>query len=291
VTTKKTASDPPNTTRSDDAYNRLMPEILAVPDGDSIPITVDIPAVITTVLGAAARILGMREVISTTFKDYDFSRLERLPEYALALGHSQALYRAAWSPPPPIAAAAEELTRTRDVLFSDAWALANHGFINPERLKECKTAIGYRAVAFDVLTLAAVIREKWSAVEGKTPLTLADLNQAVTKAENLLAAVGLKEQTPAMIGEASRIRQKAFTLFMNVYEDARRAIQYVRSKEGDADDIAPSLYAGRSRQKPDEPPPAPTPTPPVVGEHSDAPPAAVPTVASGGLPITQPYQS
>ena len=84
-------------------------------------------------------------------------------------------------------------------------------------------------------------------------------------------------------------RQKAFTLFFNVYEDVRRAIQYVRGKAGDADEDAPSLFAGRSggrRKSANDP--AATTTP------STGTPAASPNpvaVASPGLPITQPFSS
>jgi hypothetical protein len=281
----------PAVPRSAEAYQRLLAEIEAVPERDLIPITIDIAVAVTTVLGSLPEIRAMRDEIEATLPGFDLRKFDLLEDYALALTHAQAVQRAAFTPRPAIVAAAEELTTTRDHLLADAWSLANHGYINPERLKECKRAIGYRPVAYDVLTLATVLKEDWSAVEGKTPITLADLSRAEVKAEELLEAVGLKDQSPVMMSEAVRLRQKAFTLFMNVYDDIRRAIVYLRGKQDDADKIAPSLYAGRAprRKAEEEPPEAPTPVPPVLTPETDTPPPVVPAT-SGGLPITQPYQ-
>jgi len=43
-------------------------------------------------------------------------------------------------------------------------------------------------------------------------------------------------------------RQRAFTLLIKRYEEVRRAVLFVRCCEGDADSIAPSLWAGRGRR-------------------------------------------
>ncbi len=41
------------------------------------------------------------------------------------------------------------------------------------------------------------------------------------------------------------MRQKAFTLLAQHYEEVRAAVAFVRCHEGDVDEYAPSLYAGR----------------------------------------------
>src|SRR5690606_31388117 len=115
---------------------------------------------------------------------------------------------------------------------------AAYKLISDERLKDIKKQPGYRAIATDVATLVEVIRERWSAVKGKTPLTLAGLDAYASRALDLLASVGLKEHAPATVGEASENRNRAFTLFARAYEEARRAVLYLRPKDGD--DIAPS---------------------------------------------------
>ena len=114
-----------------------------------------------------------------------------------------------------------------------------------QRLAELKKVPGYRALASDVLALVALFKQHWSVLENKTPVTLAALNDAGNRAVELLAAVGMREQGPIPTGEAARLRQKAYTLFVRAYEDTRRAVVYLRAADGDADEIAPSLYAGR----------------------------------------------
>jgi len=62
----------------------------------------------------------------------------------------------------------------------------------------------------------------------------------------LLAALGVREHgaSPPAFDAAER-RACAFTLFMRAYDQARRAVIFLRWDEGDADEIAPSLYKGR----------------------------------------------
>ena len=81
-------------------------------------------------------------------------------------------------------------------------------------------------------------------LDGKTLLQASELKHAQLLADRLISAVGDREQTPTQIDAADR-RHRAFSLFVKAYDQARRAIQYVRWEQGDADSIAPSLYSGR----------------------------------------------
>ena len=60
-----------------------------------------------------------------------------------------------------------------------------------------------------------------------------------------MVAAGLREQGPAVVQDVARIRDQAFTLMMRAYDEVRRAVTFLRWQQGDADTIAPSLYAGR----------------------------------------------
>ncbi len=53
---------------------------------------------------------------------------------------------------------------------------------------------------------------------------------------------------PAVIDGAAEIRQQAFTLFIRTYDQLRRAVHYLRWEHGDAEEIAPSLYAASRRR-------------------------------------------
>jgi hypothetical protein len=225
------------------AYAELLAEIEAVPEAELIPIKIDVIGAVTTVLGALPEIRALREEIADNLKRFDFERFDKLERYARALHHAHVLWRASSLPKAEVTRLAAELSEVRDRLLKTAETLAAFGLIDGERLKEAKKLPGYRPLAIDVATLVEVIRERWALVQNKTPLTLADLDRAAGQALDLLAGIGLKEQAPAVTGEAALTRQRVFTLFERGYDQARRAVLYLRPQE--ADQIAPSIYAGR----------------------------------------------
>jgi hypothetical protein len=55
------------------------------------------------------------------------------------------------------------------------------------------------------------------------------------------------------------MRLRAYTTLLMAYDDARRAIQYLRSAMDDADDIAPGLHPGRPGRRSSVPEVAPPP--------------------------------
>lgn len=274
------------------AYKALLPEILALDDDDLPAINIDVVAAVTTALGVAPALKALRGEIAAELSRFDLARFDKLERYALALSHANTLHRGTLPNRTNVADLGEELSGVRDRLLATASALAGYDLINVQRLADIKKVPGYRALAADVLALVAVFKEHWPRVENKSPVTLAALNDAGNRAVELLAAVGLRDQAPLTTGEAARLRQKAFTLFVRTYDDARRAVLFLRPEPGAADDIAPSLYAGRggSRRRAaegsaseDSPPPTPS-----NGEQvSDS--GTVTVDNSAGLPLTKPF--
>ncbi len=278
------------------AYNALLPEITSVSETALIPINIDVMTAVTTVLGALPEIEALRSDIDAAFRNFDFAELEKLEQYAQALSYSHVRWRGFTMPKTAVAEQAAELSAIRDRLLLDANALAARGWIEGERLKDCKMVSGYRPIASDVLTIVTLIKDRWASVEGRTALTLAELNGYGKRAFEFLEAVGLKDQGPALVGDAAVIRQKAFYLFVRAYERVRRAVLYVRADDGDGDEIAPSLYAGRNNRKPAESEASTgadvaTTAPAVTASEADA--ASAPTGFhidnAAGLPITNPF--
>ena len=113
-----------------------------------------------------------------------------------------------------------------------------------------------------------VIQSVWQQVQGKILTTSQDLESALRVATRLLRVVGLREQGPAQVAQATDERVRAYTLLLSAYDDVRRALAYLRAPQGDADDIAPALHPGRPRSKKTtaEAPPAPS-----VGSHPSPP--------------------
>jgi len=230
--------------RFEAAYDRLLPEIDALPASALVVINIDVPSAVTSAIGAWREISTLRSELAAKLKDFDLAQFDKLEAYALATGHAHALYMAA-SAPAGLTQLSEEVAKVRELLLSDAVALAKRGVFDGQKLKELKGPPGYKNIAFDLLALVAMFREKWSVLDGKTLIQPAELKAAQLLADRLISAVGEREQTPVQAVDAAERRQRAFSLFVNAYDQARRAIQYVRWAEGDVDSIAPSLYSGR----------------------------------------------
>jgi hypothetical protein len=188
----------------------------------------------------------------------------------------------------------------RDNLASDAQALVQRGVIGAETLAGLKGAIGYKNVVSDVLTLTTLFRSNWQKISGRTCVTLAELDEADVALDALITDLGLREQTPASKEASALERQQSYTLFVNTYDQVRRAVSFVRWNEDDADEIAPSLFGGKKRKTGTDTEQKPTPTPTTIPSTTTtaAPTSAViagaaTTVARAGigLPGSDPFTS
>jgi hypothetical protein len=141
----------------------------------------------------------------------------------------------------------EEAMPLRERLLSDATALSKRGFLDGKRLGELKGGPGYLNIGSDLSVLAQMIRDRWSEVAGKCAVQVGELDAAEGLYQRINAALGDRSQQANVANKATEDRVRAYTLVLEAYDEARRAIQYLRWHEGDAEKIAPSLYAGRRR--------------------------------------------
>jgi hypothetical protein len=284
------------------AYEAVLPDIAAVPDDQLLPVTLDVLGAVATVAGVLPRLRDLRSQLEAELPRFDLIRFDKLEQYAQALTLLQGVHRSTTAPKLDVATQGAELTTIRDRLYSSAVALVDCGLLDGARFKSCKREIGYRAIAEDVLTLVALFLDNTAAVQGRTALDLSLLGKWRTQAFALIEAVGVREQAPASAGEVGLTRRKALTLLVRTYEKARYAIGYLRAEEGDADDIAPSLYAGRAparrvTKQPSQPRPAETaetadPTNDAATNDRASP--AVPPIRienPHGLPLTSPFSA
>jgi hypothetical protein len=144
----------------------------------------------------------------------------------------------------------------------------------------------------DVERFAEIVRENWSKVQGKTPLTRAHLDEFEALSDRLLTTLGVKDQSEELVAESTLRRQRAFALFLRAYNEVRRAISFLRWNQGDVDSIIPSLYSikgGRKRGPSD--PEVVAPSPPATGPANPITPAPGATPKSDEVPIGHPGSS
>lgn len=277
--------DPPNQTpRFRAAFEQLLPEIRAVPDSEFAAINVDVPSSVATALGAWPEVHGLRDQIAKDVSSFNITLLDNLELYALALGHAQTEYQTATEPSPSLVALANENIMWRTILLNDVTTLISRKLLPQSVTSDLKGINGHKNIAFDLFALANVIKKNWDKVSSKTTVTQDELVQAQILADKLVTAVGEREQAPVVAAEAVRDRQAAFTLFINAYDEVRSVVCYLRRKQGDADSIIPSLYAGRTvtKKKPADDntdnPPAPTPAQPTGNQPHNG--GTTPTLAA-----------
>jgi hypothetical protein len=279
------------------AYERRLTEIRGIKDDELVALNIDVHSAVATVLGALPEIGALRESMST-LPGLDQESIGGLEDYALAAGEANSRYITATKPQEDITALNEQALAMREMLRSDANALANRGLIAKERLMPFKGLVGYKNVAFELIDWANLLRDCWSNIQGKTALSAAELQQAKDVGERLVRAAGLREQGPAVVADAALIRQQALTLLLKSYDETRRAIVYLRWHQEDADMIAPSLYGTRKRGRQDPQPdpgsppaPVPTPTPPDPAPPVVTSPAPTNGSVASGLPNAHPFGS
>jgi len=247
---------------ADAVFEKVKPDLIKLEQSALQQVNLDIPAAIATVLGVLPELRGLRDQIAKDLPAFDIQRFDKLEDYALALSSAQARYLAATEPPDDLQDIAERAGRARERLLAEANALVAHGIVSAGQIAQLKGANGYKNIATDLMVLCGIMHSAWDQIQGKTLTTAEELDEDSRVATRLLRIVGLREQGPAQVAEATDLRMRAFTLLLQTYDDARRAVTYLRSAEGDADDITPALHPGRPRRRPGDPqPPAPGPVP------------------------------
>ncbi len=274
-----------------EAFEAIQPELATVSERDLLPINIDVQTAGLQVLGCVPKIAPFRAMIVKELPEFDIARFDKLELYAGAVTHAQTLFQAASQPPEQLQQLFEKLTALRDLYKADIEVLAKHKVLDSKRLSELRNTQGFKAVSLDVLLLCSILRDHWSAIEGKTTIQRADLDEAEETANELAIGFALKEQGPAAASAASAQRQRAYTLFVNAYDDARRALSYLRWRQEDVESIAPSLYTGRGGRGTPSSEVKPTPvTPPAPTSPAtpSAPATATPTEAQSAAPNAPP---
>jgi hypothetical protein len=232
-----------------DAYERVKADLAAVKADELIQLNLDVTPAVTTVLGVLPEIKALRERIVKELPTFDLASFDKLEDYALALSSTHTDVLTATTPPDDLTGVVAEASDMRDRLAADSKALAAHKLLDLTPLGQLKGGTGYKSLAQDLQVLSKVMQDSWPQIQGKSATTADDLKTANQMSTRLMRIVGLRERSPAIVATASEARLRAFTQLIHVYEDARRAVTYLRAAEGDADTIAPSLYPGRPRRR------------------------------------------
>jgi len=233
-----------------EAMSRIAPEAAALSADALSKVNLDLQQATSTILGVIPEAMALRERILQEIPAFDISQLDKLEDYTLALRFAHAAYQTATRPPDALRELFTEAAAHRTRLLADATALALRDLIDESKLEALKGANGISNVAQDLQMLSQILQESWQRIQGKTSATEEDLQTASRLATRITRLVGERDQTPPVEAEAIEHRERVFTLTMRAYDEVRAAVAFVRRREGDVDDITPSLYTGRARYRP-----------------------------------------
>jgi hypothetical protein len=248
--TKKPAPARPGTPK--DAARALAiiePELEGI--GRVLPINVDIPRAVSVAVRAAPHLLALRPRFVEELPKHPVHLLDKLVTYALAAWYAHLLALPA-AGQDTLKQIKEEAAKLRETLLVAAEALGHKGVVDAARVATIRSGQGDLDTANDLTMLAALFAEAWDVVKNKTAVEWAEVERASNLGPELLIALGARDQptmpSPKAADPAER-RARAFTLLVKAYDTCRRAATYLRWEEGDADIIAPSLFANRSKSR------------------------------------------
>lgn len=262
-------------------YQRVQAEIEAVSPDDLEAINIGVGVVLHTVLGAFPNVIGLREELMKQ-GSFDVRNLDKLRDYALALGHLHNKYRRARSTPVPLL---KELFTIREHFHAEAHALVVVGTLDGASVNQYKSGNNHQGLALDVIGLVELFLENWSAVQGR--IERAKLERARLVGNQLLAALAVRDLGPSEMSELNLLRQKAYTLTLRAYNEVRHAVNFVRRKEKDVESLCPSLHSGRKKASRET-----VPEGPAVIATAVVNPGQAPTVTAEvpvGFPGASPY--
>ena len=227
------------------AYLEIEPEFATVAESDLVAINIDVPQAVSLTLGVLDQLVSLRSAIVQQLPEHPIASFDKLRLYALAAWYSHLLYLNETAPKNTIRELSEEAAPLRTNLLRDAEAAAGRSLVPSKTVEEIRSGQGNIDTANDLVALSALFSDNWKALQGKTAATQKEVARAGELGALLLTALGVREQVGSGTLPAAEHRAKAFTLFFRAYNEARRAVHYLRWHEGDADDFAPSLYKGR----------------------------------------------
>jgi hypothetical protein len=231
-----------------EAFTKIEPELAAIGADELAPLEVDVAAAVSAALAAVPRIREHREAIVEQLPQHPIEPLDKLETYALAAWYAHLAHTYASTSPEAGKAMIEEAQRLREGLLIAAEALAHRGLLDADAVARIRKGSGHADTAGDLSALGALFASSWGRVSSKTAVERTEIDRALELGPAVMVAITVKKH--GVKGDSGELRSRAFALLAQAYESCRRALAYLRWKEGDLDAIAPSLTRKKPGRKP-----------------------------------------
>jgi hypothetical protein len=237
---------------------KVLPEMMALAEAELKRVNLDIPKAVPIALKTRVEVMPLRSKIIEKCQTFDVKYLDRLEDYAWAARESHTRVQVTSKRVDDgLAALLADAVELRDSLRADVDALCRHGKIDRNTMRSYTGLNGFGNVASDLRVLHTILRDHLPAILGKWLGDEADLERAGKLAIRITRLSGPHEQRAAASTGALEMRRRAFTLFARAYDEVRCVVSYIRWRQEDADELAPSLYVKARSRKSNEAPEAP----------------------------------
>jgi hypothetical protein len=238
----------PQLTRHQLAYQACLAEMQRLPREHVHAVNLDVMDAVRIVMGLSERVAGIRGAVAGTLNDFDLALWDKHETYMSALVEAHNVWCVAIKSRATDSELIGQARQQFELLMAVVQALVSRGLVEPAIVKRVRKRRGPLRYAYGLLDLVEVLRERWSKIADKTGLTEAELLQAELTGERLATGVARKNAPAEHTQQLADMRDRAFTLFVYAYGQVRRAVQYLRWANNDAETFAPSLYKRRHRR-------------------------------------------
>ena len=197
------------------------------------------------ILATLPTLRTLRPQFERMLPEFDLAAFDALEDLCHAGEAVQVAWQAYGREEDEVPALIAEAEPMRAELLSECAPLARRGAISRDQFEALSLGNGHRDTALFLLTAVKMVERAWEQIGGRTGITPELLERAEAQGTKILAALVKREERDVTLAQRALERQQMFTLLVASYAEARRAVEYVRFHEGDADTFAPSLYAKR----------------------------------------------
>lgn len=246
-------SSTPSTTTHSPAILAVLDRLMAFENRDLLTARLDVSHAVMTAVGTAPLLLAQKPAL-VAFFGARADVVDLVLPLANAFQDAHVAYLALIGA--DLEPQFKALGDTRAQLVTLLQLAIERKVVTERVLQGLQGGNGYAERVEDVLFLVDVCRKAWPRLSAITKLTEADLDAAAAQARAFQTAVSVKEHTKNQLTQAGELRARAYTAFFNAWDQCRKMVTYLRWHEGDAELIAPSLFAGRGRARDAEDAPA-----------------------------------
>jgi hypothetical protein len=238
-------NDRPASVDLEAVFERLRAEIEATDIGavSELNFSVDVGA--DAIIARVPQLKSFRPEFIVELPRFAVRNIDSLEQYALAAKYLFNL-ESVQTPPEPSGESPELATgrAIRTKLTSSVRMLVEWGLLDAAQLRAIEQPPrGYRGTSNALQRLVALISNNQALFQKEAPAALSLVAEAMPLSVSLGATAG---DAGAVGNEVTELRQKATRLMLDAYNEVRAALGWVRRKQKDADEIAPSMSQVRA---------------------------------------------